>query len=114
MPLYDLIEFIYEIKDKPLKIIILAAFAFLIDRFGRKFITSQVKRLFHVDDKSNFKEYVKNQQRIENKVDLLLQKEGITWNAPTLPPDLRDTATKRKWSYLLPSVVLSLVHVVKQ
>ena len=75
MPLYDLIEFIYEIKDKPLKIIILAAFAFLIDRFGRKFITSQVKRLFHVDDKSNFKEYVKNQQRIENKVDLLLKKE---------------------------------------
>lgn len=110
----ELYEFFINNRNKPLEYIILAAFLFIGDRLGRKFINSQVKRLFHVEDKSHFKQYIQNQQRIEEKLELLLQKEGITWNAHMSPPDSKDTAMKRKWSYLLLSAVLSHVHAVKR
>lgn len=112
--MFDFIDWIITNRNKPLDYIFLAAIVFIIDRFGRNLITSQVKRLFHVDHKSEFKQYVQNQQRIEDKLNLLLQKEGITWNVPTLPPNSGDSATRRRRPYLLPSTVISLAQDAKQ
>lgn len=112
--MFDFIDWLITNRNKPLDYIILAALVFVIDRFGRNLITSQVKRLFHVDDKSEFKQYVQNQQRIEDKLNLLLQKEGLIWNAPTLPLNSEDSATRRNVLSRLPSAVISHVRVVKQ
>lgn len=99
--MFDFLQFFYEIRHKPLGFIVLAVFIFIIDRLGRKLITSQVKRLFHVEDKSDFKQIALNQQRIEGKVDLLLQKEGIAWNAPIYETRHQVSATKSaEWSAL--------------
>jgi hypothetical protein len=108
--MFDFIDWLITNRNKPIDYIFLAAVVFIIDRFGRNLITSQVKRLFHVDDKSQFKQYVQNQQRIESKLNLLLQKEGIIWNAPTLPPNSRDIVTIRKRLSLLRWTALSLVR----
>ncbi|WP_307474358.1 hypothetical protein [Paenibacillus harenae] len=112
--MFDFIDWFIENRNKPLGYIILAAFVFLIDRFGRKLITDQVKRLFHVEDKTEFKQYVQNQQRIEEKLELLLQKEGITWHAPTSPLDSADTATRRRRLFLPHWVGLSPVRAAIQ
>lgn len=53
----------------------------IVDKMGRKLITNQLKRLFHVQDKSEFKTYVANQKRIESKLDALLSAGGVQWNA---------------------------------
>lgn len=90
----ELYEFFIENRNKPLGYIILAAFVFIVDRLIRKLITSQVKRLLHIDDQTELKEYVKNQRRIENKLDLLLQKEGITWDAPISETKRQVSVTK--------------------
>lgn len=112
--MFDFIDWLITNRNKPLDYIFLAAIVFIIDRFGRNLITSQVKRLFHVDDKSEFKQYIQNQQRIEEKLELLLQKEGITWIAPTSPPNSADSALiRRRLSWPL-SEALSLVRVAKQ
>jgi len=112
--MFDFFQFIYELRHKPLGFIVLAALVFIVDRFGRKFITSQVKRLFRVDDKSDFHHYVQNQRRIESKLDAIMRKEGISWSAHTLPPDSRDTVTKRGRPFSQSSVVLSHVRAAKQ
>lgn len=112
--MYELIDFIYTIKDKPLNIIVLAVFLFLLEKLGRKLITSQVKRLFHIDDQNQLKQYAKRQQRIESKVDLLLQKEGITWSAPMSLTGSEDTATKNARLSLSHWIISSLVRFAKR
>ncbi|WP_138752748.1 hypothetical protein [Paenibacillus sinopodophylli] len=112
--MFEFIDWLITNRNKPLDYIFLAAIVFIIDRFGRNLITSQVKRLFHVDDKSEFKQYIQNQQRIEEKLELLLQKEGITWTAPTSQQSSEDTVSKRSRLSLPLSEALSLVRVVKQ
>lgn len=82
--MFDFINWFIENRNKPLGYIILAAFVFLIDRFGRKLITSQVKRLFKVSSKHELAAYEERQIRIEDKLDVLMQKEGIVWNVPIL------------------------------
>lgn len=110
----ELYEFFIENRNKPLGYILLAAFVFIADRLGRKLITSQVKRLFHIDDKSEFKKYVQNQQRIEEKLQLLLEKEGIIWSAPMSLTDSENTVTKHARLSLLHWIISSLVRFAEK
>lgn len=56
------------------------SFLFLIiDKLARNLITDQVRRLFHY--KSEFSEYVANQQRIEAKIDVLMAERGLVWQS---------------------------------
>lgn len=70
----------------------------IVDKMGRKLITNQLKRLFHVQDKSEFKTYVANQARIESKIDALMAAGGVTWDADysngRLGPSQMDGAAK--------------------
>src|SRR5690606_32925257 len=70
----------------------------IVDKMGRKLITNQLKRLFHVQDKSEFKTYVANQARIESKIDALMAAGGVTWDADysngSLGPSQTDGAAK--------------------
>lgn len=110
--MFDFIDWFIENRNKPLGYIVLAAVVFLIDRFGRNLITSQVKRLFHVDDKSEFRQYLQNQQRIEEKVNLLLQKEGIIWHATTLTSEQEASATRQEALSVLQSAINTIARVV--
>lgn len=79
--MHDLVQWILENWGKPIKASSIAVLVLLlIDKFGRRLITSQVKRLFHIQDKSEFKQYVANQQRIEKKINAIMEKEGIAWS----------------------------------
>lgn len=69
----ELYEFFIDNRHKPLGYILLAAFVLIADRLGRKLITHQVKRLFHIDDKSEFKEYIHNQH-------LIMERLGIPYD----------------------------------
>jgi hypothetical protein len=81
--MYDLFAFVQEHWGKPVTWTTLAALVlFLIDRFGRRLINDQLKKLFHLDDHSEFKRYIDNQRRIEQKIDAIMEREGITWNGP--------------------------------
>lgn len=108
--MFDFIEWFIENRNQPLDYIFLAALVFIIDRFGRKFITSQVKRLFRVDDKSDFHHYVQNQRRIESKLELLLQKEGITWTAPISETKHQVSATRNAGSSVLQLAMYSIAR----
>lgn len=113
--MFDLITWIIENRNKPLTLTTLAAFLLLIvDKMGRKLITSQVKRLFKANSKHELAAYEERQIRIEEKLDVLMRKEGISWNAPMLPPNLRDSVPIRNGLSWKHSTVISLAHVVKQ
>lgn len=112
--MFDFIDWFIENRNKPLGYIILAAFVFLIDRFGRKLITDQVKRLFHVGDKENFKEYAKNQQEIKQMLLLMMQKEGITWHAPTSTLSSETTVTTKRKLFSRLWMDISPVRAAKQ
>lgn len=79
--MHEIAQFIIEHWGKPVTASSIAVLVLiLIDKFGRRLITSQVKRLFHIQDKSEFKQYVENQRRIEKKINAIMQKEGIEWS----------------------------------
>lgn len=59
-----------------------AIFALLKQRKVKQQLRKVVPWLF--GDDSEVKQYVQNQQRIEHKLDLLLQKEGIVWQTADL------------------------------
>lgn len=80
--MYEVFKWIWEHRNQPLTWVTVISFlSLIIDKFGRKLITNQLKRLFHVKDKSEFSAYVENQRRIESKVDMLLEERGIVWDA---------------------------------
>lgn len=71
--MFDFVDWLINNRNKPLDYIILAGIIFIADRVGRNFITHQVKRLFHIDDKSVFKEYIHNQH-------LIMERLGIPYD----------------------------------
>lgn len=73
----EIFEFIFENRNKPLGYIVLAALVFIADRLVRKLITSQVKRLFNVNEKHELAAYEARQIHIEKMVEQLLKREGI-------------------------------------
>lgn len=80
--MYEIFKWIWEHRNQPLTWVTVISFlSLIIDKFGRKLITNQLKRLFHVKDKSDFAAYVENQKRIESKVDMLLEERGLSWDA---------------------------------
>ena len=50
----------------------------LFDKFVKDLIINHIKRMFHLED--GIERYAARQIRIEQKVDMLLQKEGLIWN----------------------------------
>lgn len=77
-----IIKWLWDNRTNPFTIAALLSLAYtLLEKFGRKLITNQLKRLFHVKDKSAFSTYVENQKRIESKVDMLIKERGLTWSA---------------------------------
>lgn len=84
--MYEIWEWLWEHRNVPITWATIFSFMWLvIDKLGRRLITDQLKRLFRVGDKSEFSTYVRNQNRIEQKIDLLLADRGIKWDAVNKP-----------------------------
>lgn len=58
--------------------------------------------------------YHEKKSRIEQKIDLLLEKEGLIWTAPTLPQSSEVIVKRRRTLSLWHSAALSLVRSAKQ
>lgn len=70
----ELIAWIWEHRNEPLTWgLVLSFILFAIDRLGRKLITNQVKKLFKIRDKNDFKQFAKNQRIImENQKRMMI------------------------------------------
>lgn len=109
----DLYEWIMQHRDKPLtaaSFVFLAVFIF--DRLGRKLITNQLKRLFHMDEKEEFQKFNTRQKRIESKLDLLLQREGIVWQPVVTLDTKQGISVKKKKKQLKLRLVMSLLALI--
>lgn len=88
MFLYEIVETIFkwawENKEKSFSLAALTSLMLLlIEKFGRKLITNQLKRLFHVKDKSEFAQYKANQIIIMENQRLMMRHMGVEeWVAP--------------------------------
>lgn len=110
--MYEVIMWLWEHRAEPLHLLtwgsaILIA-GKLLDAGARKLITHQVKRIFHVEDE--FATYVRNQARIERKLDLLLKERGIECaenNGMPLSPK------KQKPSYKFSTITLCIARNAK-
>lgn len=51
----------------------------LFDKFVKDLVLNQLRKMFHLED--GIERYAARQIRIEQKVDLLLERNGIAWNA---------------------------------
>lgn len=101
---WEVLKWAWENRDKTFTLAsLLTLLGVLIDKFGRKLITNQLKRLFHVEDKSEFSKYVANQKRIESKVDMLLEERGLIWVAPLSQTSQLPNATDGRKNSLLRS-----------
>lgn len=85
----------------------------IVDKMGRKLITNQLKRLFHVRDKSQFSSISANQIRIESKVDMLLKERGLVWDAHLLQTsrllnetDGQKNSSKSTWAAFAPALII--------
>jgi hypothetical protein len=85
-----------------------AIFALLKQRKVKQQLRKVVPWLF--GDDSEVKQYVQNQQRIERKLDLLLQKEGIDWGASS--NGLMGSPSSARTGFTFSSVVRSVVRFV--
>lgn len=75
--MFDFIQLLYDLRHKPVSFVVIAGIIFIIDRVGRTFITSQVRRLFHVDEQYNFKQYATNQKIIMDNQIKIMERMGI-------------------------------------
>lgn len=104
----EIAHWIWEHRNEPLTFTLIVSFILVTaDKLGRKFINNQLKRLFHINDKSEFKQISSNQLRIERKVDMLLEERGLTWSGPIKISSPEDQ-TSSKRSYLLLQVAYRL------
>lgn len=97
--MFDFIDWIITNRNKPLDYILLAGIIFIAERLGRNFITSQVKRLFNVNEKHALAAYEARQIHIEKMVEELLRREGIEC-------DIKPIAVLQKKSILKNSKIL--------
>lgn len=112
--MFDFLQFIYELRHKPLGFIVLAACIFIVDRLFRNLITSQVKRLFRVNEKHELAAYEARQIHIEQMVEKLCAKEGIEWGAPISDARQQVSATRSAPFSSWHSIMLSLVQHAKK
>lgn len=109
--MFDFLQFIYELRHKPLGFIVLAAIIFIVDRLFRNLITSQVKRLFKVNQPHELAAYEERQIRIEQMLQKMMQKEGITWTAPISETRHQVSATRNAGSSVLQLAMYSIARV---
>lgn len=84
--LYDLfLEILHTVWKNGLGLTALGTVVYVLLKQRR--VKKRLKKYFPwlLEDESETKHYIENQQRIEYKVDLLLKERGIEWHAPTLP-----------------------------
>jgi uncharacterized membrane protein len=74
----EIINWIWQHRNEPLTWGLIGSFILLvIDRFGRKLINDQLKRLFKIQDKTEFKEFSKNQRVIMENQRRMMRHLGV-------------------------------------
>jgi hypothetical protein len=78
---------------------VLSFILFAIDRLGRKLITNQVKKLFKIQDKNDFKQFAKNQRLIMENQRRMMIHLGVEPCAEN--EVLNNNTEKSLWMYLM-------------
>ncbi|WP_213527819.1 hypothetical protein [Paenibacillus cisolokensis] len=94
--MYDLYEFIKAHWGKPITWTTIVALTFMIiDKAGRRLITHQMKRLFHVRDKSEFRQFTENQARIEAEILAIAEHLGVNLSNVQKSSSTAQTSSKQ-------------------
>lgn len=110
--MYTIFEWIWKHRHDPITWAwLLSLFWLILDQLGRKLVNSQLKRLFRIRQKSEFAKYVENQNRIEAKVDLLLEERGLKWDAHYVQTSKSLNVTDGRESSLL-RTCKALLHAI--
>jgi hypothetical protein len=96
----ELFAWIWEHRNEPLTWgLVLSFIVFAIDRLGRKLITNQVKKLFKIQDKNDFKQFAKNQRLIMENQKRMMIHLGVEPCAENVV--LKNNTGKSSWIYLM-------------
>lgn len=91
----ELFAWIWEHRNEPLTWgLVLSFTVFAIDRLGRRLITNQVKKLFKIQDKNDFKQFAKNQRIIMENQKRMMIHLGVE---PCVENESLNNSTGKNW-----------------